>query len=154
MHLLLLDQELTSSSLCLWEGLRFPWLQIANPRKHLPLLTGIFIQKKIGGCRGWATGNTFQITCHSSASVLLLSIVVRVHWIYMGFPGGSVVKNPPVNREMQVWSLGEEDPLEKEIATHSSILAWEIPWTEELGVLQSTGLQRVGHDRSDYHEHL
>ena len=97
MHLLLLDQELTSSSLCLWEGLRFPRLQIANPRKHLPLLTGIFIQKKIGGCRGWATGNTFQITCHSSASVLLLSIVVRVHWIYMGFPGGSVVKHPPVN---------------------------------------------------------
>ena len=44
---------------------------------------------------------------------------------------------------MQVQSLGGEDPLEKEIATHSSILAWKIPWTEEPGVLQSTGLQRV-----------
>ena len=45
-----------------------------------------------------------------------------------------------------VQSLGQEDPLEKEMATHSSILAWRIPWTEELGGLQSTGSQRVGHD--------
>ena len=45
----------------------------------------------------------------------------------MGFPGGSVVKNPPAMQEMQVWSLGQEDPLEKEMATHSSILAWRIP---------------------------
>ena len=49
-------------------------------------------------------------------------------------------------QEMQVPSLGQEDPLEKEMATHSSILAWEIPWTEEPGGLQSTGSQRVGHD--------
>ena len=47
---------------------------------------------------------------------------------------------------MQVWSLGLEDPLEKEMATHSSILAWEIPWTEEPGGLQSMGSQRVRHD--------
>ena len=47
--------------------------------------------------------------------------------------------------ETWVRSLGQEDPLEKEIATHSSILAWRISWTEELGGLQSTGLQRVGH---------
>ena len=46
------------------------------------------------------------------------------------FPGGSVVKNPPVKQEKQVQSLGGEDPLEKEMATHSSILAREIPWTE------------------------
>ena len=45
----------------------------------------------------------------------------------------------------QVWSLDGEDPLKKEMATHSSILAWEIPWTEEPGGLQSMGLQRVGH---------
>ena len=45
----------------------------------------------------------------------------------MGFPGGSVVKNPPAMQEMQAWFLGQEDPLEKEMATHSSILAWEIP---------------------------
>ena len=47
---------------------------------------------------------------------------------------------------MQVQSLGWEDPLEKEMATHSSILAWEIPWAEELGGPQSMGSQRVGHD--------
>ena len=49
-------------------------------------------------------------------------------------------------QEMRVRSLGQEDSLEKEMATHSSILAWEIPWTEEPGGLQTMGLQRVGHD--------
>ena len=49
-------------------------------------------------------------------------------------------------QESWVQSLGWEDPLEKEMATHSSILAWIIPWTEEPGVLQSMGSQRVGHD--------
>ena len=50
---------------------------------------------------------------------------------------------------MQVQPLGGEDPLEKEMATHSSILAWEIPWTEEPGWLQSIGSQRVGHNGSN-----
>ena len=50
---------------------------------------------------------------------------------------------------MQVRSLGQDDPLEEGTSTHSSILAWRIPWTEEPGRLQSIGLQRVGHDRSD-----
>ena len=49
-------------------------------------------------------------------------------------------------QEMQVHSLGEEDPLEKGMATHSSILAWEVPWTEEPGGLQSMGSQRAGHN--------
>ena len=57
-----------------------------------------------------------------------------------------MIKNLPAKQEMHVLSLGQEDPLEKEIATHSSILAWEIPWTEKPGGLQSMGLQRVGHD--------
>ena len=56
------------------------------------------------------------------------------------------VKNLPVMRETWIQSLGQEDPLEKKIATHSSILAWEIPWTEGPGWLQSMGSQRVGHD--------
>ena len=56
------------------------------------------------------------------------------------------VKRLPVMREIQVWSLGREDPLEKEMATHSSILAWTILWIEEPGKLQSMGLQRVSHD--------
>ena len=56
------------------------------------------------------------------------------------------VKNLTVMQETWVRSLGREDPLEKGMATHSSILAWRIPWTEEPGGLQSMGLQRVGHD--------
>ena len=57
----------------------------------------------------------------------------------MGFPHGLVVKSQPAMQEMQVRSLGWEDPLEKEVATHSSILAWEIPWTEQPGGLLSWG---------------
>ena len=57
-----------------------------------------------------------------------------------------VVKRLPTMRETWVQSLGWEVPLEKEMATHSSILAWKIPWMEEPGRLQSVGLQRVGHD--------
>ena len=52
-----------------------------------------------------------------------------------------LAKNPPAMQETQVQFLGQEDPLEKEMATHSSILAWKIPWTEESGGLQSMGLQ-------------
>ena len=59
----------------------------------------------------------------------------------LSFPGDSVVKNPPAKQETWVQSLGQENPLEKKIATHSSIPAWEIPWTEEPGRLQSLGLQ-------------
>ena len=56
------------------------------------------------------------------------------------------VKNLLAMHKTQIWSLGQEDPLEKGVATHSSILAWKIPWTEEPGGLQSTGSQRVGND--------
>ena len=67
----------------------------------------------------------------------------------MGFPGGSVVKNPPTMQETQmtrVQSLGQEHPLDEALATHFNILAWEIPWTEKPGGLQSLGLQRARHD--------
>ena len=57
---------------------------------------------------------------------------------------GQLVKNLPAMQETQIWFLGGKDPLEKEIATYSSILAWRIPWTEEPGRLQSVGLQRDG----------
>ena len=63
-----------------------------------------------------------------------------------GFPSGSAVKNSPAKQkmqEMQVRSLGQEDPLEESVATHSSILVWRILWTKEPGGLQSRGLQRV-----------
>ena len=57
-----------------------------------------------------------------------------------------MVKRLPKRRETQVRSLGQEDPLEKEMATHSSTLAWKIPWMEEPGRLQPMGSQRVGYD--------
>ena len=63
-----------------------------------------------------------------------------------GFPGGSAVKNPPVIQETSDRSLGWEDSLEKEMATYSSILDWEMPWTQESGRLQSIELQRVEHN--------
>ena len=62
----------------------------------------------------------------------------------MGFPGGSVVKNLPAKQETLVGFLGQEDSLEKEMATHSSILAREILQTEDPGTLQSMGLQKRG----------
>ena len=65
---------------------------------------------------------------------------------YMASLVAQMVKHPPAMRESQVQSLGWEDALEKEMATHSSTLAWKIPWTEEPGRLQSLGSQRVRHD--------
>ena len=64
----------------------------------------------------------------------------------IGFPGGSDGKESPAMQETWVPSLGGEDPLEKGMATHSSTLAWRIPWTEEPDGLQSMRSQRVGHD--------
>ena len=76
-----------------------------------------------------------------------LSCLIKSFLTYiMGSPVALMVKNLPVMQENRVRSLGWEDFLEKEIATHSSILAWRIPWTGELDGLQSMGLQRVGHD--------
>ena len=68
-------------------------------------------------------------------------------------PGGSVVKIPPAMQETWVRSLGWEDPLEKEMATHSSILAWEIPWTEKPGGLWSMVLQKVDTTERLNHHH-
>ena len=73
-------------------------------------------------------------------------VPVRQAW---GFLNGTVVANLPImqkTQETQIWSLGQEDLLQEEMATHSSILSWEIPWTEESGGLQSMGSVRVGHN--------
>ena len=67
----------------------------------------------------------------------------------LGFPGSSVVKNLPAMREMQVWSLGQEDPLEEEMATHFSFLAWEIPWRGEPRGLWSKASQKSWTPLSD-----
>ena len=67
-------------------------------------------------------------------------------WGIWDFPGGSVGEESACNEGDPVRSLGREDPLEKGMSTHSSILVWRIPWTEEPGGLQSIGSERVGHD--------
>ena len=67
---------------------------------------------------------------------------------YRDIPNGAAVKNPPAveMEETHVRPLGQDDPLEEEMATHSNILAWEIPWTEEPGGLQFIGSQRIRHN--------
>ena len=82
-------------------------------------------------------------TCKIRKKIIKLSVVILKE---RGFPYDSAVKNPPVMQEERVLSLDGEDRLMEEMATHSSVLAWEIPWTEEPGRPQSMELQRVGHD--------
>ena len=73
----------------------------------------------------------------------LLWVLLKV---VQGFPGGSVIKKSIINAGDTVWSLGWEDALQKEMATHSNILAWEITWTEESAGLQSMGYQKSHND--------
>ena len=78
---------------------------------------------------------------------LLFNMLYRLSFsVSWDFPIAQMVKNLPAVQEIQVQSLGREDPLEKVIAICFSILAWRIPWTEEPGRLQSLGSQRVGHN--------
>ena len=82
--------------------------------------------------------------------------ILETEYYFWGFPSGSVVKKkkiPMLMQEMYVPCLDREDSLEEEMGTHSSILAWKIPWTEEPGGLQSMGFQRVGHDWATEHTH-
>ena len=83
-------------------------------------------------------GNLHPKGCRYSPS-LLFGIFHELMW-------ASLVAHLPAMQETQIWPLGREDPLEKEMTTHSSILAWKILWTEEPGMLQFMGSQRVGHD--------
>ena len=113
-------------------------------------------------CRGWRQiKETFQLPEGQSSSLINIPSFLITPFLYLpnslmathkrfakpqvfilGFPGGSVVKNPPSTHEMRVQFLGQEGPLEKEMVTHSSILAWEIPWREEPDGLQSMGSQK------------
>ena len=93
----------------------------------------------------------FSSSEQSSCSSLYYIRFLRLRLLKLNLrTGASLVaqrlKHRPAMRETWVRSLGWEDPLEKEMATHSSILAWRVPWTEEPGGLQATGSQRVGHD--------
>ena len=91
----------------------------------------------------------------SSSSYKDTNLIMVVPWWLIGHSSSLVaqtIKPLPTMRKTRVQSLGQEDPLEKEMATHSSSLARKIPWTEEPGRLQSTGSQRVGHDwASSFH---
>ena len=75
-----------------------------------------------------------------------MCVIVCICMYMPALTGGSVVKHLPAMQENRVRSLGGEDPLENGKATHSSILAWRTPWTEEPGGLQSMGSQRIRHD--------
>ena len=81
----------------------------------------------------------------SISTYFILLITLQSKLYLNNVHGGSDSKESACNAGDPVQSLGWEDPLEKEMATHSSILSWRIPWTEEPGGLQSMGLQRIGH---------
>ena len=84
--------------------------------------------------------------CHFLLQGIFLTQGSNPHLLHWASLVAQLVKNLPAVQETQFRSLGWEDPLEKEMATHSCILAWKISWTEEPGGLQSMGSQRVGHD--------
>ena len=85
--------------------------------------------------RGFSEPGIESTSPASQVNSLLLSHWGSSLYVYMGFPGGSEVKRLPGMREIRVQCLGQEDPLEKAMAPHSSTLAWKIPWTEEPGGL-------------------
>ena len=105
----------------------------------------------------WLIYTHFKIDCTLYFLVRLFELCTHNFSLPIyksGFPSGSVVKNPRAMQETWVWSLGQESPLEKGMETHSSVLAWEIPRTEELCGLQFTGLQRFRYDWRDWgHTH-
>ena len=81
------------------------------------------------------------------ACILCTNLIwVLTHFSFLASLVAQMVKRLPAMQETRVQFLGWEDPLEKEMATHSSTLAWKIPWTEKTDRLQSMGSQRVGHD--------
>ena len=87
-----------------------------------------------------------EVEVDGSQLAVSFSLQILYQLSYQGSLVTQTVKRLSTMRETQVRSLGREDPLEKEMAIHSSITAWKIPWTEEPGRLQSMGSQRVGHD--------
>ena len=126
-------------------------MEVAIPREHfvsLIMRTEGWFSKNL---RSWPTTTQHQ-ACHRECYpfkgfcllVLLYSLKFIKHLLCA--LGAQTVKNLPAMQETQVRSLGQEDPLEEGMSTHTSTLAWRIPWTEEIGRLQSMGLRRVRHD--------
>ena len=129
-------------------------------RKRIKLASsGRLVNSKIYHLLSYIHGYCCCGFTDSSKPYFLSSIIMSLGWkslslilklkswkLRKGFPGNSDGKESAAAQETWVQSLGREDPLEKEMATHSSILAWEIPWAEEPGRLQSMGSQRVGYN--------
>ena len=93
----------------------------------------------------------FHFSLSPSTSDLYPSLPSLIYFVVVSSLVAQTVEHLPAMWETQVRSLSQKDPLEKELATHSSILAWKIPWTEEPGGLQSMGSQRVGLDWHYYY---
>ena len=134
-----------------WSGLPFPSPgDLPDPRMEpeslkSPVLTGRF----------FTIGTTWDIIGLILCLIVLICILLniseaepRLKWVFSLLTCllAQMVKCLSTMRETQIQSLGQEDPLEKEMAIHSSTIAWKIPWTQEPGRLQSMGSQRVGHD--------
>ena len=120
-----------------WNSLAFRWSSgCLQFDLYLLKIQWLFSTKKLNVTSEWR-GIVF-IACKYLKQLKLKS--------FLGSLVPQLLKNPPAMWETRIWSLGWEDPLEEGMATHSSILAWRISWTEEPGRLQSMGLPRVGHD--------
>ena len=104
-------------------------------------------------CRHLVVSLFFILAIHSDRCIVIFHVVLTYIPLLTNdwFPAGSAMKNPPAMQETDVRFLGGEDPLEKERATHCSILAWRVLWTEGPGRLQCRLLQRVRHDWETYH---
>ena len=113
------------------------------------LLQGIFSTQGLNLCLLQLLDHRQILYCWPSGTPIYICTCMYIAELLCCTLGASLVaqrlKRLPVMWETRVWSLDWEDPLEREMATHSSVLAWEIPWTEEPGGLQSTESQRVGH---------
>ena len=121
-----------------WGGPRGRSVVVLNDR------TGKASQRGGVWAKAWRVSGTVQLFGGRACQALSRSVLSII--LTAGFLVPQTWKNLPAVQETWVWPLGQEDPLEKETATRTSILAWKIPWTEEPGRLQSTGLQRIGHD--------
>ena len=107
-------------------------------RKWQP--TPVFLGNPRNGGAWWLPSRVAQSRTRLKRLSNSSSSSSSIYWVFL------MVKNLPAMHKIQVWSLSQEDPLEKGMATHSPILAWRIPWTEEPGELPSGELKRVGHD--------
>ena len=135
-----------------WSGLPFPSageLPHSGIRPTFPALAGrFFITELSGKPKHWGHGSE-ETNNGISFCRQTVHVIIRKLSCQCDFPGSASAKESACqSRRHETWirSLGREEPLEKEMATHSNILAWKLPWTEEPGGLQSMGSQRVGHN--------